>query len=78
MERVDFREFLFLAIKFVLATFQFIHLIAAIIAWKQVVNMHNQVRTQTGSLLILLNFLNIIVVFIGLLILLYLLGSELP
>lgn len=78
MRRTDFREYLFLAIKFVLVVFQLIHLMTVLIAWRQVINMNNQVRTRTGSLLALINMLNIIVVFIILLILIYLLGSELP
>lgn len=78
MRRTDFREYLFLSIKFVLIVFQLIHLMAALIAWRQVINMNNQVRTRTGSLLALLNMLNIIAVFVILLILIYLLGSDLP
>lgn len=73
----DIREYLFLAMKYMLIVFAVFHLFATILAWRQVLVMHNQVKTRTGNLLVIINLLNILVVFIVLLIVIFLMSSKL-
>lgn len=78
IEREDFRELLFMGVKYLLITLAVLHFLATLISWRQIFVMHQQLRTRTGGLLILANLINVFIVFATIVITVLVLGTELP